>query len=721
MAVVRAASLPLISFRTVAVIGAITLRAAMLFMLLLASPLARAQEGDTVTLNFVNADIDAVVKAVAEITGRNFILDPKVKGTINIVSARPVPKSLVYPTLLSALRMQGFAAIETDGVVKIVAEADAKQQGGPVSRGAVGADGDRLVTQVVILRNESAAQLVNVLRPLISPNNAIAAFPSANALVITDYADNVKRILRIVASLDQPPLGEPLIVPVKYASALDMVAMLNKLQGDGGGQPNAPDLRDRVSLVADPRSNSVLVRSENPARAVRARQLIEQLDTPQRAGGNVFIVYLKNADATRVAEILRGLYGNTDRSFATGPAAASPQATATATSATATAGMTGVSPAATTPLTGSAALPASTPIVAGAATIQADPANNALIIMAPEAIYNNLRAVIEKLDVRRAQVFIEALIVELTADRAGEFGIQWQVLTGADPRRTGVQGIGGTNFGARGGGTNIIDASVNLGSLAQGLNLGILNGSITIPGLGVISNLGLLIRALASDTRANILSTPTLLTLDNEEARIMVGSNVPFITGQYATTGSTSTVQPFQTIERHDVGLLLRVKPQITEGGTVRMVLYQEVSRVDAGTTTNTTGPTLTKRSLESSVVIDDQQIVVLGGLIQDSFTDTTDKIPYAGDLPTFGQLFRYDTRTRTKTNLLVFLKPTVIRTAADGRRITSERYDYLRGEQSDIQPDQRWFWPDPTAPELPSKPAMPGVAVPVPAPPPAK
>jgi general secretion pathway protein D len=718
MAVVRAAPFPLIHFRIVAVIGAVTLRStALLLLLLLALPLARAQDGDTVTLNFVNADIDAVVKAIAEITGRNFILDPRVKGTINIVSARPVPKSLVYPTLLSALRMQGFTAVESDGVVKIVAEADAKQQGGPVSRGAVGADGDRLVTQVVTLRNESAAQLVNVLRPLISPNNAIAAFPSANALVITDYADNVKRILRIIASLDQPPLGEPLIVPVKYASALDMVAMLNKLQSDSGAQPIAPDTRDRVSLVADPRSNSVLVRSDNPARAVRARQLIEQLDTPQRAGGNVFIVYLKNADATRVAEILRGLYGTADRSLSTGAAALIPQATAMATSATATAGMTGVSPAATTPLTGSAALPASAPIVAGAATIQADPANNALIIMAPEPIYNNLRAVIEKLDVRRAQVFIEALIVELTADRAGEFGVQWQVLTGANPRQTGVQGIGGTNFGARGSGNNIIDASVNLGSLGQGLNLGIINGTITIPGLGVISNLGLLIRALASDVKANILSTPTLLTLDNEEARIMVGSNVPFVTGQYATTGSTSTVQPFQTIERHDVGLLLRVKPQITEGGTVRMVLYQEVSRVDSGTSANTNGPTLTKRSLESSVVIDDQQIVVLGGLIQDSFTDTTDKIPYAGDLPAFGGLFRYDTRTRTKTNLLIFLKPTVIRTATDGRKITSERYDYLRGEQSDIQPDPRWYWPDPTAPELPSTPAMPGIAVPAPAP----
>ncbi|MEP6679385.1 MAG: type II secretion system protein GspD, partial [Betaproteobacteria bacterium] len=299
--------------------------------------------------------------------------------------------------------------------------------------------------------------------------------------------------------------------------------------------------------------------------------------------------------------------------------------------------------------------------------------------------------------------------------------------TGADPRRTGIQGIGGTNFGVRGGGNNIIDASVNLGSLGQGLNLGIINGSITIPGLGIISNLGLLIRALSSDAKANILSTPTLLTLDNEEARIVVGQNVPLVTGQYSTTGSSSTVQPFQTIERRDVGIVLRVKPQITEGGTVRMSLYQEVSRVQdtvatgsSGSGTNSLGPTLSKRSLESSVVVDDQQIIVLGGLIQDTFTDTTDKVPGLGDVQGIGQLFRYDTRTRSKTNLLVFLKPTVIRTSATGREITSERYDYLRGEQERDRPQPRLFWDDPTFPEVPRTPSMPGSQGAVPVPPPA-
>src|SRR5947207_768646 len=244
-------------------------------VLIAAVSIARAQESDTVTLNFVNADIDAVVKAVAEITGRNFIPDPRVTGTINISSAGPVPKSLVYPTLLSALRLEGFTAVESDGIVKIVPEADAKMQGGSV--GTTGATGDRLITQVIPLRSESAAQLVNVLRPLISPNNTIAAFPASNALVITDYADNVRRLMRIIQSLDQPPLGEPLIVPVKNASALDMVGVLNRTLVDGGGQAGttgAADARERVSLVAEPRSNSILVRSENPARAIRVRQLI---------------------------------------------------------------------------------------------------------------------------------------------------------------------------------------------------------------------------------------------------------------------------------------------------------------------------------------------------------------------------------------------------------------------------------------------------------------
>ena len=679
---------------------------ALSLLCLLSAPAAFAQDPDTVTLNFVNADIDAVVKAVGEITGRNFLVDPRVKGTINIASARPVPKALVYPTLLSALRMQGYAAVETDGVVKIVPEADAKTQAGPVQRGAVTASGERIVTQVIALRYESAAQLVTVLRPLISPNNTISAYIPNNAIIITDYADNLKRIDRIITSLDQPPAGEPMLVPVKNASALDVVALVNRLLTDTTGPGAAQEAQQRVSLVADPRSNSILVRADNPARSARVRQLIEQLDTPARVGGNVFIVYLRNADAAHVAETLRGLYGaeRAPIGASIGGAAQMP-ATLPAMASAATPGFPG-SAAATSPLSTSATTGASTAFAAGGAMIQADAANNALVIMAPEPVYNNLRAVIERLDTRRAQVFVEALIVEVSSDKAAEFGIQWQVLSGANRNRTGVQGFGGTNFGTRGSGNNIIDASVNLGSVGQGLNLGIINGTINIPGLGVINNLGLLVRSLENDAKANILSTPTLLTLDNEEARIIVGQNVPFITGQYATTGSTSTVQPFQTIERRDVGLVLRVRPQITEGGTIRLGIYQEVSRVQDA---SSAGPILSKRALESSVLIDDQQIVVLGGLIQDSLTDGTEKLPYAGDIPVFGSLFRYDTRTRQKTNLMIFLKPTIVRTTNDGRELTSERYDYLRGEQLHSVPGARWFWTDPTMPELPPPGVLPG------------
>jgi general secretion pathway protein D len=513
----------------------------------------------------------------------------------------------------------------------------------------------------------------------------------------------VKRIDGIVASLDQPPAGEPVLVPVRNASALDVAALVNRVLNEAAGTPAAPaEAQQRVSLVADPRSNSILVRADNPARGARVRQLIEQLDTPTRTGANVFIVYLRNAEAAQVAETLRGLYGG-ERPSSAIPAPVPlpvPAALANAATSAMTTALAATTPLATTPAT------APTAFSAGGAMIQADTANNALIIMAPEPVYNNLRAVIERLDTRRAQVFVEALIVELTSDKAAEFGIQWQVLTGANRNQTGVQGIGGTNFGARGSGTNIIDASVNLGSVGQGLNLGVINGTISIPGLGIISNLGLLVRALDNDTNANILSTPTLLTLDNEEARIIVGQNVPFITGQYATTGTTATVQPFQTIERRDVGLVLRVRPQITEGGTVKLNLYQEVSRVQD---TSAAGPILSKRALESSVVVDDQQIVVLGGLIQDSLNDNTQKIPYAGDVPVFGSLFRYDNRQRQKTNLMIFLKPTIVRTTNAGHELTSERYDYLRGEQLRSAPGERWFWNDPTTPALPPPGAMPG------------
>ena len=683
---------------------------------------ARAAE-EPVTLNFVNADIEAVVKAVAEMTGRNFVLDPRVKGVINIISARPIPRELVYPTLLSALRLQGYAAVETDGITKIVPEADAKQNASPVISRPVAVAGDRLVTEVYALKNESAAQLVNVLRPLITPNNSIAAVPTGNALVITDYADNLRRIDRIIASLDVPPAGEPIVVPLRNASAIDLVQVLSRLLAESAAAPGAaPDLQQRVSLVADPRSNSVLVRAENPSRLARVRGLIEQLDTPGRAGGNIFIIYLKNAEAAHVAQTLRALLSGGSEVPATASATSLAPASTLNVSAVTTGAPPGM-PVAAPQL--SASVGASAPaFTAGGATIQADTANNALIVMAPEPVYNNIRAVVEKLDIRRAQVYVEALIAEVSADLSGEFGIQWNILNPNAFKNNSTQVAGGTNFGTRGTGTNIIDAQANLTSLGQGLNFGIIRGTINIPGIGQITNLALLARALETDAKANILSTPNLLTLDNEQAKIIVAENVPFITGQYAQTGSTTTVTPFQTIERKDVGLILTVKPQITEGGSIRLGIYEEVSRVQD--TSNPAGIITNKRSLESTVLVDDGQIVVLGGLIQDSFTDNANKIPYLGDVPVAGALFRYDTRQRTKTNLMVFLKPTIVRSGSATTSVTADRYDYIMEQQQQLKPAQRPLWPQPEVPTLPPRPAPlpaatpPAVSVPpaLPAPP---
>jgi general secretion pathway protein D len=332
--------------------------------------------------------------------------------------------------------------------------------------------------------------------------------------------------------------------------------------------------------------------------------------------------------------------------------------------------------------------------------IQADAATNSILINAPDAIYNNLRAALDKLDVRRAQVYVEALIAEMTADRAAEFGIQWQSLSGVE--KSGTNGFGGTNFG--GPGQNVLGIAANPASAGRGLNVGVINGVVNIPGVGQVLNLNLLIRALESDNNANILSTPTLLTLDNEEARIIIGQNVPFITGSYAVTGAATTPTPFQTIERKDVGLTLRVKPQISEGGTVRLQIYQEVSSVVDTILPSPAGVTTNKRAVESTVLVDDGQIIVIGGLIQDSVKETVEKIPLLGDIPVLGALFTYSTRARSKTNLMVFLRPTVLRDAQRAESLTSGRYDYIIGEQKKSAPPDSPPLPDMQPPTLPPR-----------------
>jgi len=334
--------------------------------------------------------------------------------------------------------------------------------------------------------------------------------------------------------------------------------------------------------------------------------------------------------------------------------------------------------------------------------IQADAATNSIIINAPDAIYNNLRAALDKLDVRRAQVYVEALIAEITADKAAEFGIQWQDLSALGSADSSARGFGGTNFG--GIGQNILGLSISPATAGRGLNIGVSRGRVTIPGIGEVLNLGVLVRALETDSNANILSTPTLLTLDNEEARIVIGQNVPFITGQYALTGAATTPTPFQTIERRDVGLTLRIKPQISEGGTVRLQIYQEVSSVVDTIVTPSAGPTTNKRAVETTVLVDDGQIVVIGGLIQDSVKDGVEKVPLLGDIPFLGALFRYKTRSHSKTNLMVFLRPVVVRDGQGSAALSSERYEYILGEQRKSKPAPSVGLPDVEAPVLPPR-----------------
>lgn len=632
---------------------------------------AGAQGTDPVTLNFVNVDIETVAAAIGKISKRNFLIDPRVKGTVNLVSARPVPASAAYGIFLSALRLQGFAAVESGGVTKILPEADAKLHvGGVTGRGAAG--GDRLVTQVYALKYTSANQLLPVLRPIISPNNTITVFAANNSLVITDYADNLRRIDRIVDAIDRPGGGEPIIIPLRYASAADVVQTLNRVLADSvigsGAQAAAVDPSARVFIAPDARTNSVIVRSENAARLAQVQAMVQQLDVQTGTAGNIHVVYLKNAEATRVAQTLRSILSG---EAGAGSAAAAPA-----------------------PGTPGGSAQSSTP--AGGGSVQADPASNSLLISASDAMFVHLKAIIEKLDVRRAQVYVEALIVELKSDRGAEFGIQWQSV--GDLTSTQSRVIGGTNFG--GVGTNIVDAATNLGSLGTGLNIGVVKGQITIPGVGTVTNLVALARALETDARANILSTPNLLTLDNEEAKIVIGQNVPFITGQYAQTGSSTTATPFQTIERRDVGLTLRIKPQISEGGAVRLQLFQEVSSVED--TSNPAGIITNKRSIESMVLVDDGQIVALGGLVQDSTVTSVEKVPLLGDIPFLGALFRYDRRRQIKTNLMVFLRPLVLRDSAAYGSVTAERYRQMLGEQEKAQIPHHVVMPDMQVPQLP-------------------
>lgn len=671
---------------------------------------ARNPLGDQpVQLNFVDADIQAVVRALSRATGQQFLVDPRVKGNLTLVSEGQVPAHQAYDMLLAALRMQGFSVVDVGGVAQVVPEADAKLLGGPIySAGSSG-----MQTRTFRLQYENAVNLIPVLRPIVSPNNPINAYPGNNSIVITDYAENLARVAQIISGIDTPSAIDTDVVQIQNGIAVDIAAMVSELLETQGA-----DQTQKINVVGDPRSNSIIIRSGSPERTELARNLIYKLDNAQSNPSNMHVVYLRNAQAAKLAQSLRGLLtGESDSGVsddargklsAMGGNGNNGQGTSTAQNSSGTPTGSGVQSGygqttGSSTNTGNTANEQDTAFSAGGVTIQADATTNTLLISAPDPLYRNLREVIDMLDQRRAQVVIESLIVEVGEDDATEFGVQWQA-----GNLAGKGGFGGVNLGGSGVvGTPTSPTSIDV--LPKGLNIGVVNGTVDIPGIGKVLDLKVLARALKSKGGTNVLSTPNLLTLDNEAASIFVGQTIPFVTGSYVTGGGGTSNNPFQTVQREEVGLKLNVRPQISEGGTVKLDIYQEVSTVDtrasvsAGTVTN-------KRAIDTSILLDDGQIMVLGGLLQDGYTQSNDAVPWLSDIPGLGALFRNEKRSVSKTNLMVFLRPYIIRDSGAGRSITLNRYEFMRRAQSGLQPEHSWAMPDVQAPQLPSvEKAIPG------------
>jgi general secretion pathway protein D len=637
------------------------------------------------SLNFVNADIEAVARTLGSLMDKTIVVDPKVKGTISLNTDKPLSSAQAWNLFLAALRLQSFSVVEVNGLFKVLPEADAKLQGGSVSSSAqatgsalpagLPANVGQVLTQVFRLQHENPNNLLAVLRPLISPNNTINVSPGSNALIITDYTDNLLRLAKIITSLDVPNASDVEVIPLKHAIALDLAPLVNRLiesgsalGASGAGATGQVESAYKTTLIAEPRSNAIILRAANPTRSNQAKALIEKLDRPNStsASGDIHVVYLKNADATKLASTLRAAIASEPRSPLSGAN-----------------GVSVGNPGMSSPMPPSA--PGS-PNATGAQTggqIQADISTNSLIITAPEPQFRQIRAVIDQLDGRRAQVMVESLIAEVDASKTSQFGIQWQNILGS---KGGNVGVLGTNFGS--GGNNLLNLALSAnasaaGATAPGAGLNI--GSFKqVNGVYVLSALA---NFLQQNGDNNILSTPTLLTLDNEEAKIVVGQNVPFVTGQYTSNNTVNgSVNPFQTIERKDVGLTLKVKPQISETGTVKLTIYQEVSSVDATSVGSVSGLITNKRSIESNILVEDGSVVVLGGLLSDEYDGNKAQVPGFGDIPYIGSLFRNETRTRKKTNLMVFLRPVVLRDANATELFSSGRYQQMMGAQNNSQ-----------------------------------
>ena len=593
----------------------------------------------TITLNLKDADINALIGTVAEVTGKNFIVDPRVKGKVTVISSRAMDSDEVYQVFLSILKVHGFAAVPSGSVIKVLPDVSAKQDSIPSVGDDAPGRGDEMVTRVVQVDNVAAAQLVPILRPLVPQQGHLAAYPATNVLIMSDRAENVSRLVNIIRRIDTVSDSEIEVIRLEYASAGEVVRILNAIsrgqqQQAKGGAPAGGE-----ALVADERTNSVLLGGDRSSR-LRLRAIISHLDTPLERGGNTKVIYLKYAKAVDLVEVLTGV-GESQAEEIKGKAKAA------------------------------------APSRDKQLDIQADEATNSLVITASPALMRSLETVIRQLDIRRSQVLVDAIIAEVGEERARQLGVQWTVFDISGQTAP----IGGTNFTNTG--TSLIDIANGvlagtIPAITPGLSFGV--GKVGNDGL----NFAAVVNALAADSDVNILSTPSLVTLDNEEAEIIVGQNVPFVTGSFTSTGAAQgSVNPFQTVQREDVGITLKVKPQINEGNSIIMEITQEVSNIsdDAQAVDIITN----KRNIKTNVLVDDNHVVVLGGLIEDQVRESEQKVPLLGDIPYLGALFRSKSVNRRKVNLMVFLHPLILRDNATADSYSAEKYNYIRGLQLEL------------------------------------
>ena len=629
----------------------------LLLMWLLLCPSAFAEN---VTLNLKDADISALISTVAEVSDKNFIIDPRVKGKVTVISSRPMDSDEVYQVFLSILKVHGFAAVPSGEVIKIVPDVNAKQDGIPTANDRDPGRGDEMVTRVVQVDNVAAAQLVPILRPLVPQQGHLAAYPATNVLIISDRANNVERLLTIIRRIDQVSDSEIEVITLQYASAAEVVRVLTSLKRAVPTSKGAAGVAgDGQVLVADERTNSVLLSGDRASR-LRMRAIISHLDTPLDTGGNTDVIYLRYATAADIVDTLLGV-GKIEEQEAQ-------QAKGKV----------------TTPK--------------GAFDIQADEATNALVITAPPDIMRTLKHVISQLDIRRAQVLVEAVIAEVSEDTARELGVQW-AFSGANNDSGPVGLVNFTNSGSVV--SDVINGAADVasgGSFPSIVDNALLGFASTSGSFNYLAVMNL----LASDANTNILSTPTLVTLDNEEAEIVIGENVPFVTGSFSSTGANDgATNPFQTIQREDVGLTLKIKPQINEGDALRLEIEQEVSNI-ADSVAGAADIVTNKRSIKTNVMVDDGQVVVLGGLIEEKVGESIQKVPFLGDIPFLGALFRSKTADVTKTNLMVFIHPVILRDAAVTAGYTNSKYNYIRALQMQQDEDGVNMIPDKHHPVLP-------------------